>query len=184
MILWINAEIIEHWFNCITKCNIHSTPFHFKRREHVPCTTGDPTRPFRLDNLNFLIPCECRIRVSPSFWRWEKRAYGHFLQMFYTRDLKSSYLEFQWPSSTTYSQMVVLLFKDDESNLDPESSYALSRRVFRCPRTKFGVRIRSKTQALPATVYIMLDFWLVHLGPAPRQFNYVPTLASRTFVCY
>ena len=54
--------------------------------------------------------------------------------------------------------MVKLLFKDDESNVDPESDYALNRRVSGCPSTKFGVRIPLKTQALPATADTTLNF--------------------------
>jgi hypothetical protein len=75
--------------------------------------------------------------------------------------------------------MVILLFKDDESHVDSESSYALSRRVTGCPSTKFGFWIPLKIQALPATAYIALDFWLLHFCRTPRQFNYV-SLASRT----
>jgi hypothetical protein len=61
------------------------------------------------------------------------------------------------------------LFKDDESYVDPESSYALSRHAFGCPNTELGVRIPLKTQPLPATVDITLHFRLVHLGRTPHQ---------------
>jgi hypothetical protein len=82
--------------------------------------------------------------------------------------------------STPYSWMIILLFKDDESYVDPESSSALNRRVSGCPSTKFGVRIPLETEALPATADIMEDFWLVHFGRTPRQFDQVSSLASRT----
>jgi hypothetical protein len=64
--------------------------------------------------------------------------------------------------------MVTPLFKDDESCVDPEFSYAFSRRISRCPSTKFGVRIPLKTQALPDAADITLDFWTVHFGRTPR----------------
>jgi hypothetical protein len=54
--------------------------------------------------------------------------------------------------------MVITLFKDDESYVDPESSYALSRRISRCPNAKFGVRNPLKTQDLPDAADIKLDF--------------------------
>jgi hypothetical protein len=54
--------------------------------------------------------------------------------------------------------MAILLFKDDESNANPECSYALSKHVSACPGTKFGVQILLKPQALLATADIMLDF--------------------------
>jgi hypothetical protein len=72
------------------------------------------------------------------------------------------------------------IFKDDESCVDPESSYAFSRRVSGCPSTKFGVRIPLNTQALSAKAGITLDFRLVHFGRTPRQLNHVSSLASRT----
>jgi hypothetical protein len=68
--------------------------------------------------------------------------------------------------------MVILLFKNDESDIDPESSYSLSRRVS-------GFRIPLKTQALLATADIALDFLIVHFGRTPRQFNHISSLASR-----
>jgi hypothetical protein len=64
--------------------------------------------------------------------------------------------------------MVILLFKDDESNIDSESCYALSNRVSGYPSTKFGVRIPLKTQALTATANITLDFLTVTFGRTPR----------------
>jgi hypothetical protein len=68
------------------------------------------------------------------------------------------------------------LFKDDESHVDPESSYTLSRRISRCPGAKFGVWIPLKTQALPDAADITLGFWTVHFGRTPRiitrQFNH------------
>jgi hypothetical protein len=73
--------------------------------------------------------------------------------------------------------MIILLFEDDESYVDPESSYALSRRVSGCPSTKFGVRSPLKTQALPATADITLDF-----GRTPRQWDHLSSLASHTCV--
>jgi hypothetical protein len=78
--------------------------------------------------------------------------------------------------------MVILLFKDDKSYVDLESSYAISRRVPGYPCTKFGVRISLKTQSLPTTAGITLDFWLVHFGRTPRQFNHVSPLESRTLL--
>jgi hypothetical protein len=107
-----------------------------------------------------------------------KRAYGHFLQVPSPRDLKNpfhwnSHLEFLWPSSTSYSWMVILLFKDDESYVDSESSYALSRRVAGCPNTKYGVRIPLKAQALPATMDTTLDFLTVNVGRTPCQYNHL-----------
>jgi hypothetical protein len=53
--------------------------------------------------------------------------------------------------------MVILLFKDDESYVDLEASYAHGRRVSDCPSTKFEVRIPLKTQTLLATEDITLD---------------------------
>jgi hypothetical protein len=54
--------------------------------------------------------------------------------------------------------MVIPLFQDDESYVDPEFSYALSRRDSGCPNAEFGVRFPLKTQALLATADITLDF--------------------------
>jgi hypothetical protein len=54
--------------------------------------------------------------------------------------------------------MVIPLFQDDESYVDPEFSYALNRRDCGCPNAKFGVRFPLKTRALPATADITLDF--------------------------
>jgi hypothetical protein len=34
---------------------------------------------------------------------------------------------------------VILLFKDDEPNVDLEATYALGRRISNCPSTKFRV---------------------------------------------
>jgi hypothetical protein len=78
--------------------------------------------------------------------------------------------------------MVIPLFKDDESYVNPECSYALSRRVSGCPSTKFGVRIPLKSQALPVTVDIALDYPTVNFGRTPRQCNHLSSLAPRTCV--
>jgi hypothetical protein len=96
------------------------------------------------------------------------------------------YLEFIWPSSTPFSWMVIPLFKDDESYVDPEFIYAFSRRISRCPSAKFGVRIPLKTPALPDAVDITLHFWTVHFGRTPRiiirQFNHTLVYQPWTLV--
>jgi hypothetical protein len=93
----------------------------------------------------------------------------------------TAHLEFLWPFSTPYS-WIILPFKDDESYVDPESSYAPSRRVSGCPSTEFGVRIALKTQALPDTVDFALDFLTVNFGRTPHQYNHDTSLASRACV--
>jgi hypothetical protein len=64
------------------------------------------------------------------------------------------------------------LFKDDESYVDAESSYALSRRVSGGPSTKFGVQIPLKTQVLSAT----------SVGFLASTITYHPSLHA--IVCY
>jgi hypothetical protein len=149
----------------------------FTRRELVPCTTGDPACLFWvvfscMGVSDSKILCEYKMRGS-SFWEetcWWALPAGVIPSWFKKNPLKwNSHLECLRPSNTSYSWMVILLFKDDESYVDPESSYALSRRVSGCPSTKFGVRIHLKPQALPATSDITLDLWLVHFGRTPRQ---------------
>jgi hypothetical protein len=54
--------------------------------------------------------------------------------------------------------MVITLFQDDESYVDPEFSYALNRRDSGCPNAMFGVRLPLKNQAFLATADITLDF--------------------------
>jgi hypothetical protein len=93
----------------------------------------------------------------------------------------NSHLEFLWLSSTSHSWKVILLFKDDESNINPESSYALSRRVSGCTSTKFGVRIPLYTQAMPATADTTLDFLTVNFGRMSRQCNH---FTLHALVCY
>jgi hypothetical protein len=130
---------------------------------------------FTLLERNVLMGTPCRCSA---------RAYGHSLKVFSARDLKhplnwNSHLEFLWPSSTSYSSMVILLFKDEESYVDPESSYAPSRRVSGCPSTKFGVRIPLKTQALPATADITPGFLLTSVGLLASTITY-----HRALECY
>jgi hypothetical protein len=97
---------------------------------------------------------------------------GHFLQVFSPRDLINPLIRILVRIHKTIQYFLqlhgLIPFKDDESNVDPESSYALSRRVSGCPTTKFGVRIPLKTQALPATVDITPDFLTVYFGWTPR----------------
>jgi hypothetical protein len=90
------------------------------------------TRPYLLirrcpfsvwSSLDSVILCEYEIRGSPF---GEKRAYGHFLQVFSPRKLrKSSELEFSFRIPVTILCSLQLnghtLFKGDESYADPES---------------------------------------------------------------
>jgi hypothetical protein len=78
----------------------------------------------------------------------------------------------------------MLLFKDDESYVDPESSYTLSRLVPGCPNTKFGVRIPLKPQAMLPTADIMLDFWFTSVGLLASLITYDHMLHMCTCVIF
>jgi hypothetical protein len=139
--------------------------------------------PFLLwSSLHSVILCEYKIRSSPLWGRNVLMSTSCRRSPLVIKNPLNwnSHLEFLWPSNTPYSWMVIFPFKDYKSQVDPECSYAIGRRVSGCPSTKFVVRIPLKTQALLATADIKLDFWLVHFDWTPRQFHHVPSLASRT----
>lgn len=171
--LWCNdvktTQEKIHFLSCFL-CNMYSTSSYFTvHHERFYLLILKCLFPI-LDSLDFLMPCQYRIWGSPSFW--VKCAYGHFLLLISPQDLKSTYLEFLWPSCISYSWMVVRLFKDDESCVSLESSTP-SVDMSGCPATRYGVHIPLKVQAMLATLDIKLHFWLVRFHLTPCQWIYI-----------